>query len=255
MRLSVYSTFVGIFLIASVLPGKRGKEWTAPLPGEEGREKWVRRTYAISLLAQFLFGVASLAGLAYRSPKTEILWEVLLLEEISQVVEFVYYLVVTLFLRGVRVPTVSRYVDWVVTTPCMLVSLCGFCAFYGEASPSLSSLFSSYPLPLASILLSDLCMLGFGACLEVGKVGTLVGVGGGGACFCVSLLYVLFTFAWKSAEGAAVWSFVACVWAAYSVAAVLPYNSKNVAYNALDVVAKNFFGLLLSAVVISLSES
>lgn len=254
MQFSVYAVSCGLFLLAVLASGRSGGEWVVSLRGEEGRKKWVRRTYVISLAAQFLFGIASLPGLGFRSEKTEILWQVLLLEEVSQVVEFVYYLVVTICFKGVEVPTVSRYIDWAVTTPCMLVSLSGFCAYYGEGTPSLSSLFSSYPLPMATILLSDLCMLGFGACMEVGAVGTTIGGGGGGACFLVSFLYILFAFAHKSGTGAAVWSFVACVWAAYSIAAVLPYNSKNITYNALDVIAKNFFGLLLSVIVISLSE-
>ena len=40
--------------------------------------------------------------------------------------------------------------------------------------------------------------------------------------------------------------FLVIVWGLYGVAAVLPDLEKNISYNFLDIVAKNFYGLFLS---------
>jgi hypothetical protein len=40
--------------------------------------------------------------------------------------------------------------------------------------------------------------------------------------------------------------FMSSVWSLYGVAAFLPTNPKNIMYNSLDIIAKNFYGLFLS---------
>jgi hypothetical protein len=49
-------------------------------------------------------------------------------------------------------------------------------------------------------------------------------------------------------DGLSIGLFVAMfiVWALYGVAAVFPYKEKNVAYNVLDIVSKNFYGVFLT---------
>ena len=44
------------------------------------------------------------------------------------------------------------------------------------------------------------------------------------------------------------WYFVS-VWSLYGVAALFPYNLKNIFYNILDLFAKNFFGLYLAYII------
>ena len=55
-------------------------------------------------------------------------------------------------------------------------------------------------------------------------------------------------------DGMSIALFVAMlfVWALYGVAAAFSYKPKNIAYNVLDIVSKNFYGVLLTIYALTL---
>jgi hypothetical protein len=92
----------------------------------------------------------------------------------------------------------------------------------------------------------NLIMLGFGYGYERGVLdlvsSTLLGFVGFAGSF-----YVMWeSFASKSPENYPLYAFMFIVWALYGVAALVSPLWKNVSYNLLDVVAKNFYGVFLS---------
>ena len=45
--------------------------------------------------------------------------------------------------------------------------------------------------------------------------------------------------------GEKLYKFLVSVWSMYGIAAMMPANIKNVSYNLLDIVSKNFYGLYI----------
>ena len=214
--------------------------------------RWILQTYKISIAVQILLGVASVPGLFVESSGS-ILWEALLIEDTVQVVEFLYYSIVVCCFRRRQIPTVTRYIDWCLTTPSMLISLICFSAFQVPETrdTTISALFSERADAIVLVVVADLIMLAYGACAEVGSCGIPYGVAGGTVAFAVAFGVILVDFSWQSMVGSCVWAVTAAVWSMYAVAALLPYGPKNVMYNCLDLVSKNAFGAFLSVYLIA----
>ena len=191
-----------------------------------------------SLTVQAVVGFATAAS--FFLPKvTPELQTILILELSSQLVEFVWYLVVVC--RDREILTWTRYIDWVVSTPVMLVSTALFLRMRDERE---GSVFAEGAL--WSCLILNWLMLAFGFLMETSSnFPRVAGLAFGGAAFVGS--YTMLARLVDVHDALSVWLF-ACmyaVWALYGVAAALPDVPKNVSYNALDVVSKNFYGVFL----------
>jgi bacteriorhodopsin len=199
----------------------------------------VYRSAVASLTVQLVVGLATTA--TFFLPKaTPELQTILTLELSSQIVEFLWYLVVVCRDREIR--TWTRYLDWVLSTPVMLVSTALF--FRMRSDEDDTSVLSEAALWLC--LVFNWFMLAFGFVLEtVPGFPAIVGLGMGGVAFVGS--FTMLARLVDTQDSLSVWLF-ACmygVWALYGVAAALPDVPKNVSYNALDVVSKNFYGVFL----------
>jgi bacteriorhodopsin len=167
---------------------------------------------------------------------------ILILELTSQLVEFLWYLVVVCREREIR--TWTRYLDWVVTTPVMLVSTALFFRLRDHRETTITSVFDGGALWLCLVL--NWLMLAFGFVMETTpRFPRLAGLAFGGAAFVGS--YTMLARLVDVHDEVSVWlfGFMYAVWALYGVAAALPDVPKNVGYNALDVVSKNFYGVFL----------
>ena len=84
---------------------------------------WVARTVYASLGIQIVTTAISLDGLNYSlSEKDKILHDILILEAFVQAVEAVFYIWVILALKKLKIMTPRRYIDWMITTPTMLLT-------------------------------------------------------------------------------------------------------------------------------------
>lgn len=82
-------------------------------------------SFYLSLIVQFITGLVTLGGLFYKLPKQDkILIDILALETVVQLVEGFFYVYIIMSLRHLRNNTVTqrRYLDWIITTPMMLLS-------------------------------------------------------------------------------------------------------------------------------------
>ena len=61
-------------------------------------------------------------------------------------------------------------------------------------------------------------------------------------------------YAVKSELGKKLFNFLLGVWSMYGVAAILPIKMKNISYNLLDIVAKNFYGLYIYYKILEVSN-
>ena len=199
----------------------------------------IYRTAVGSLAAQVLIGAVTGMGFFVRVQDPDDARElhvILGLESGSQLVEFLWYLVVVC--RYTTVLTWTRYLDWVLSTPVMLVSTT---LFFAHRNDDFGAPFTG---PYIYVTLgANWVMLLFGFLAETERIARPAGLCLGFVAFAVSFT-ALATHVHDALSQALFW-FTFVVWAGYGVAAALPYTPKNVGYNALDVVSKNFYGLFL----------
>jgi hypothetical protein len=205
-----------------------------------------------SLTAQWATLFVNFWGVtASLAPQDEILRTVLGIETFVQIVELIFYTWYSTHIHRVAELTYYRYHDWAVTTPLMLFSTMIYYDYKNrpEETVTLQSFLERYWKEVLLVFAFNLVMLGFGYGYERGLLdivsSTLIGFGG----FAGSFYVIWDSFASKSPENLPLYAFMFIVWALYGVAALLSPLWKNVSYNLLDVVAKNFYGLFLSYLI------
>lgn len=219
----------------------------------------LQTTYA-SLLAQFLTGAFGVLGLTYDvAPEHQALKTSLNIEMGVQLIELIFYL---WFVSHFNLATMAatRYKDWVVSTPLMLISTMLY-YYYEQArqerrdtTNAVSEFFQTHRDTIAIVLLANFWMIAFGYAGEVGWISMGTSVVLGFVAFGVAFYTMWSRLASKSVVGKKLFSAIAGVWSLYGVAFMFPMAAKNIAYNALDVVAKNMFGVYLAHKVIQESS-
>jgi bacteriorhodopsin len=214
----------------------------------------VLRSARCSVLVQALFALPSAIALflPLRSEDDE-LRAIAALDLASQCIEFAYYAAAVGYFGRIR--TWTRYIDWFVSTPVMLLS---FLAFYVHRTDGghLGTVFEPDRAGnTVAILLLNHAMLSCGLVYELrvaprwGPAVLLLGT----ALFLAESAFILNEYVAPAADALSngIFVFVFVVWGAYAVAAAMPYRPKNVAYNTLDIVSKNFYGIFVMIYVIA----
>ena len=210
----------------------------------------VYRTAVGSLVAQVAIGIVTGASFAFElkdSAARDELNVILGLELGSQIVELLWYSIVICRFR--EISTWTRYMDWVVSTPIML---CSTVLFFSHRDDSLAFVSPFQSAPMYLCLLCNWIMLLFGFLVETDRLPKAVGLTLGTWGFVGS--FTLLGTHVREEDGLSVglfW-FVFVVWGLYGVAALAPYRAKNVSYNFLDIVSKNFYGLFLFVYTLTL---
>jgi hypothetical protein len=215
----------------------------------------------ISLLIQFITGIIGLYGLSLPlAPTDGILHEVLSLEMIVQAIEFIFYIgFLTVF--HLTSLTQARYYDWFLSTPIMLftTSLYFYFKNFIEDKEAMSSkdgkpfglweFAKQHRTPLLGIFVLNFLMLLFGFLAEMGLLPRGLAFVLGTGALCGSFLIIYENFARFSKLTNNLFFVMFTLWAMYGVFFLLPPVMKNVGYTALDIFAKNFFGLFLTYVI------
>jgi hypothetical protein len=103
-----------------------------------------------------------------------------------------------------------------------------------------------------SVISLNFLMLYYGYLGETGKMNIKDSVYAGFIPFLMyyKIIYDKFIVKIKdNKEGLILYWYFFIFWGLYGVAALFPYNLKNVSYNILDLFSKNFFGIFLSYTV------
>jgi bacteriorhodopsin len=216
----------------------------------------VLQTAYLSLGFQALTGLVGLYGLKVElPPKDQALKVSLQIEMVVQLIEFVFYLW-AIFRFNLATMAASRYADWVVTTPLMLISLMLYFDYEQareegrDTTTVVRDFWKTHRDTVATVVAANFLMVALGYAGEVGwlppGLSVVLGFGAFGTAF-----YTLWErLASKSCTGRRLFKLIATVWSLYGAAFLLPTASKNIVYNGLDVVAKNFFGVFLASKVI-----
>lgn len=222
----------------------------------------VKNTVWFSLVVQIITGIVSLHGLFINLPKKDaILTDILGLETIVQFIEAVFYIWMAYAVVNVNVMASRRYIDWVITTPTMLLSTIMFMKYQElreqnnlEKQPINTVEFLKNNQNLIIQMISyNMGMLIFGYLGEINILSKYLSIPIGFAFFIKSFSIIYYNYASKSVLGSKLFAFLITVWAMYGVAAMLSSNLKNVSYNFLDIIAKNFYGLYIYYEILKVS--
>mgnify|MGYP001183950906 FL=1 len=220
----------------------------------------VSKTIYISLIIQILTTTISFKGFTIPLKKEdEILQSVLGIETFVQFVEAFFYIWVILALEKKNELTQRRYIDWVITTPIMLISTIIYMDYkYHKETDNKILSFKQYlsdnKRNIVIIGVLNALMLLFGYFGETGCMDKTTSISIGFIFFFATFYFIYENHAKKTQSGKQLFYFMFSVWSFYGIAAMMDFNTKNTMYNMLDVVAKNFYGLFIYYKILQLRQ-
>ena len=211
------------------------------------KDKLVGKTIYFSLFVQIITTLVSIDGLRYDlNDRDKILKDILILETIVQIVEAIFYVWVVAALKDIDLMAPRRYIDWFITTPTMLLSTIIFMEYLkNEKTFSFTEFMNEHKVNITLIFVSNALMLALGYMGEIGKMNKTSSVIYGFIPFMLSFYIIYENYAKHTELGFKLFMFLLIVWSLYGFAALLGTKNKNISYNLLDIVAKNFYGLFI----------
>jgi len=221
----------------------------------------VSKTIYLSLIVQILTTLISLGGLFVKlKEKDLVLKEILALEGIVQLIESAFYIWVIFAIHNLENVTPRRYIDWSFSTPIMLISTIVFMKYQEYKENNINNSFKMIDFfkenknNIIKIYVYNGLMLLFGFLGEAGIIDKRIGIPIGFVFFYLSFDLIYQEYAKKSELGKKLFIFLVVVWGLYGVAAMTDLNTKNISYNMLDIVSKNFYGLFIYYIILQISK-
>jgi len=199
----------------------------------------VKLTTQASIIVQALSTVFSVKGiLTPVAASKQVLVNVLKLELLVTSIQLAWY--VNLY-KSFNLATMStrRYSDWFITTPLMILSM----AVYYVYESGKTFTFEKYKNSLVQMFVANFIMLFVGFLAEKGLMDRVVALGIGFAAF--GFVFKKLYDEFRTEESDEIYKLLTGVWALYGVAFMLPDVQKNIMYNGLDLISKNFFSFFL----------
>lgn len=216
-------------------------------------------TTYISIVVQLVTGIVDIHALTLPLPAEHaILKPILNIEFIVQIIELCFYIWFVATRIAVTSMAAARYFDWIFTTPVMLFTTIVFLRYKeyieNKDTTSLKALTVAKFLReneanILTIFAANLGMLVFGYLGEIGVISRATAFGAGFVAFAVSFSVIYNEYARKSQQGKHLFVFLLGIWSLYGFAFLLDPAAKNITFNFLDIIAKNFFGLYLVYVI------
>jgi bacteriorhodopsin len=212
-------------------------------------------------------------------PAYMILKQLLFLENIVQVIQGSFYAWLVYNIKNETNITPKRYIDWAITTPIMLISLICYMIFLrgsGESHVDIVTILHGNYATIFTIVILNALMLLFGYLGEINVIPVIWGILIGFIPFVIYFYIIYDKFVKSDTEThiktitdtttnvnteqsninttiLKLFLYFLFFWSLYGIVGLLPYYIKNTIYNILDLFSKNFFGLLLSYLIVSKS--
>ena len=222
---------------------------------------FVSKTIYFSLVVQIITTLISLEGLFRKiSDKDYILKEILVLEGIVQLIETFFYIWVILAVHNLNKMTPRRYIDWTFSTPIMLISTIVFMKYQEfkeqnkDTNFKMFDFFKNNKTNIFKIFIYNGFMLLCGFLGEAGIIDKRLGIPVGFIFFYLSFNLIYKEYAIKSELGKKLFTFLVVIWGLYGVAAMTDLKTKNISYNILDIISKNFYGLFIYYKILKISK-
>lgn len=214
-------------------------------------------TLIISIVIQIITGALEIGTLFIKVPTNYLLIrQLLILEVIVQIIEGAFYFWLAYNFSNIINVTPKRYIDWVITTPTMLITLILYLIYLNERTKDGTNKLDFFTLVrdnkdiIIPVVLLNWLMLLFGYLGEMKIIPVFLGVFLGFIPFLIYYYMIYVNYVTKNTSGNLLFWYFFSFWSLYGVVALLPYYIKNSFYNILDLFAKNFFGLFLSYIII-----
>ena len=215
-------------------------------------------TLVISIIVQLVTGIIELAAFFVKIPSIYlIIRQLLTIEFVVQFIEGGFYFWLAYNFKDVLNVTPKRYIDWVITTPTMLISLMVYLIYLEKKVENktheleIFKLWNENSCVFITVIILNWLMLLFGYLGEMRIIPVFLGVFLGFVPFLIYYYIIYVNFVVKHPSGEWLFWYFFFFWSLYGVVAVLPYYVKNACYNILDLFAKNFFGVILTYIVLS----
>ena len=215
-------------------------------------------TLVISIIVQIITGIIEIAAFFVKVPTIYLLIsQLLLLELVVQFFEGMFYFWLAYNFTKVSNVTPKRYIDWVITTPTMLLTLMIYLIYLNKRVENNTSELDFFTLlkensnVFIPVLLLNWSMLLFGYLGEMRTIPVLLGVFLGFIPFLIYYYIIYVNYVTQNTSGYLLFWYFFFFWSLYGLVAGLPYYLKNSCYNILDLFAKNFFGIFLSYIIFS----
>ena len=215
-------------------------------------------TLVISIIVQIITGFIELAAFFVKIPNIYLLIrQLLIVELIVQFIEGGFYFWLAYNFTKVLNVTPKRYIDWVITTPTMLITLMLYLIYLNKSLENKTNeleffaLLKEHSTVFILVVFLNWLMLLFGYLGEMRIIPVLLGVFLGFIPFLMYYYIIYVNYVNQHTNGYLLFWYFFFFWALYGFVAVLPYYVKNSCYNILDLFAKNFVGLFLSYIIFS----
>jgi len=215
-------------------------------------------TLVISIIVQIITGIIDLTAFFIKVPTMySIIRQLLILELVVQVFEGTFYVWLAYNFTKVLNVTPKRYIDWVITTPTMLITLIIYLIYLNKKVENKTNELEFFTLlkdnsnTIIPVVLLNWLMLLFGYLGEMRIIPVLMGVILGFIPFLLYYYIIYVNYVNQNTNGYLLFWYFFFFWSLYGVVAVLPYYIKNSFYNILDLFSKNFFGAFLGYIIIS----
>lgn len=226
------------------------------------KDKLISKTIYFSLVVQFITTIVGLHGFFINvKEKDIILQDILGLETIVQIVEATFYIWIIFALKNLQKMTPRRYIDWFITTPTMLISTIMFMKYQEikdkgkleESKLNYKDFFRDNKTNILIIVILNVFMLLFGYLGEINYINKYLSIGVGFIFFFLNFYFIYEYYAKYSNLGKKLFYFNLIIWSLYGVAAMTDIKTKNISYNLLDIVAKNFYGIYIYYKILELT--
>jgi hypothetical protein len=188
-------------------------------------------------------------------PEYVLIKELFFLEVFVKIIEGSFYIWLAYNFKNVVNITPTRYMDWVITTPTMLITLISYLLFLQAKvtkqthTLTLTSIFKNNYKTLIPIMCLNWLMLLFGYLGEIKVLSLFYSVILGFIPFLIYYYMIYKNYVVDNSTGFKIFIYFFFFWSLYGIAALLPYYTKNILYNILDLFAKNFFGIFLVYII------
>lgn len=215
-------------------------------------------TLIISIIVQIITGIIEIGTFFVKVPPIySLIRQLLILELIVQIIEGMFYFWLAYNFTKVLNITPKRYLDWVITTPTMLITLSLYLIYLNKKLENKTNEIDFFTLLkdnaniLIPVIILNWLMLLFGYLGEMRIIPVLLGVFLGFIPFLIYYYMIYVNYVTQNTNGYLLFWYFFFFWSLYGIVAVLPYYIKNAFYNILDLFAKNFFGIFLSYIIFS----
>jgi hypothetical protein len=207
-----------------------------------------------SLFIQVISIASGLFGLTLKvNPADQILITAVGLETVVSLIQFSFYTWYSYHFKEVVEATFYRYHDWAITTPIMLLTTMLYFDYNNKPADeekTLQTFWNEHYTDILVVFGFNAMMLLFGYLYEIGLLDLFTSNSMGFAGLFGSFYVMYNSFVAKNpSANLPLFIVMAVIWGLYGVAAVFSSVWKNVFYNVIDTVSKNFYGIFLTYVV------